>query len=182
MAVSSDISLLFLCGSLRQGSVNAAVLATARARLPAGVTATVYDGMADLPHFNPDDDREPLAAPVAELRRALAEADAVLISTPEYAGSLPGSFKNVLDWSVGSAGLYLKPTGWINPSAAGGAKDTYHALGLVLDRAGAAVVPEATADIPVARDRIGADGLIADAAIRAAIAAVVAALVDAARA
>ncbi|MDR3493322.1 MAG: NAD(P)H-dependent oxidoreductase [Ancalomicrobiaceae bacterium] len=181
MPASPDISLLLLCGSLRSGSVNAAVLATAAACVPAGARGSIYAGMADLPHFNPDDDREPLAAPVADLRRRLGEVDAVLISTPEYAGSLPGSFKNLLDWTVGSGGLYVKPVGWINPSAGGGAKDTYHALCLVLDRAGAAVADAATADIPVGREAIGADGLIADAAICARIAEVVGALVAAVR-
>ncbi|MDR3374820.1 MAG: NAD(P)H-dependent oxidoreductase [Ancalomicrobiaceae bacterium] len=181
MPAPSNISLLFLCGSLRAGSVNAAVLGTAAALAPASARATTYSGMASLPHFNPDDDREPLAAPVADLRRTLGSVDAVLISTPEYAGSLPGSFKNLLDWTVGSAGLYGKPVGWINPSAMGGAKDTYHALALVLERAGATIVAAAAADIPVSRDMIGSDCLIADAGIRARIAAVVAVLVEAAR-
>ena len=179
---SANLSLLLLCGSLRAGSVNAAVLATAAQLVPGGVMATIYAGMADLPHFNPDDDREPLAPPVAELRAAVDEADAVLISTPEYAGSLPGSFKNLLDWTVGGAGIYLKPVGWINPSTIGGARDTYHALRLVLDRAGVSVIEAATVDIPVARDRVGPDGLVSDEAIRERIAAVVAALVAAARA
>jgi NAD(P)H-dependent FMN reductase len=178
----SGASLLFLCGSLRAGSVNAAVLATAARLVPGDVTATIYAGMGELPHFNPDNDREPLAQPVARLRAAVDAADAVLISTPEYAASLPGSFKNLLDWTIGGSGLYEKPVGWINPSALGGARDTYHALRLVLDRAGAVIVGAATADIPVARDRIGADGVIGDAAIRQSIAAVVAALVAAVRA
>jgi chromate reductase len=178
---SAAISLLLLCGSLRAGSVNAAVLATAAQLAPSGVTATVYPGMGDLPHFNPDDDREPLASSVAQLRMAVGQASAVLISTPEYAGSLPGSFKNLLDWTIGGSGLYLKPTGWINPSSVGGARDTYHALRLVLDKAGASVVEAATADIPVARDRIGPDGMVGDEAIRERIGAVVAALVAAAR-
>ncbi len=119
---------------------------------------------------------------MARLRSAVEQAGAVLISTPEYAGSLPGSFKNLLDWTIGGSGLYRKPVGWINPSGLGGARDTYHALRLVLDRAGAAIVEAATADIPVARDRIGPDGVIGDEAIRQSIAAVVTALVAALRA
>jgi NAD(P)H-dependent FMN reductase len=177
----AGVSLLLLCGSLRAGSVNAAVLATAAQLVPGDVATTFYGGMADLPHFNPDDDREPLAPPVAKLRTAVDQSDAVLISTPEYAGSLPGSFKNLLDWTVGGAGLYQKPVGWINPSSLGGARDTYHALRLVLDRAGASVIEAATADIPVARDRIGPDGSVTEEAIRQRIAAVVAALVAAGR-
>jgi len=176
----AGVSLLLLCGSLRAGSVNAAVLATAARLAPGDATATIYGGMADLPHFNPDDDHEPLAPSVAALRVAVDEADAVLISTPEYAGSLPGSFKNLLDWTVGGSGLYEKPAGWINPSTIGGARDTYHALRLVLDRAGATIIEAAAADIPVARDRIGPDGVIVDDAIRGRVAEVVTALLAAA--
>ena len=69
-----------------------------------GVEAEIYDGMGRLPHFNPDDDPADgvgLDAEVAALRAALGEADALLLSTPEYAGALPGSFKNLLDWTVG---------------------------------------------------------------------------------
>lgn len=177
----AGISLLLLCGSLRAGSVNAAVLATAAQLAPGDVTATIYAGMADLPHFNPDDDRAPLPSSVVALRTAVEQAGAVLISTPEYAGSLPGSFKNLLDWTIGGSGLYQKPVGWINPSSLGGARDTYHALRLVLDRAGASVIEAATAEIPVARDRIGPDGLVGDETIRQRIAAVVMAVVAAAR-
>ena len=53
--------------------------------------------MATLPHFNPDADGEPLPAAVANLRAQVAAADAVLFCTPEYAGALPGTFKNLLE-------------------------------------------------------------------------------------
>ena len=59
---------------------------------------------------------------VAELRAAVRETDAVLFSTPEYAGALPGSFKNLLDWMIGDdkpGSIYEKPVAWINPSAHG---------------------------------------------------------------
>ena len=91
---------------------------------------------AGLPHFNPDDDVEPLDPAVAELRAAIDAADAVLFSTPEYAGALPGSFKNLLDWTIGGGEIYEKPVGWINASALGGATDAYESLGIVLRYAG----------------------------------------------
>ncbi len=80
--------ILLICGSLRAGSGNAAVLATAATF----TAATAFTGLADLPHFNPDDDREPLPPAVAELRAAIKTADALLFCTPEYAGGLPGAF------------------------------------------------------------------------------------------
>jgi len=174
-------TLLLIAGSLRAQSVNGAVIATAAEMMPEGGRAVVYAQLAALPHFNPDDDREPLPDPVADLRRQLENADAALFSTPEYAGSLPGSFKNLLDWSVGGRGLYRLPAGWINPSTLGGAQDTYATLRIVLGRAGADIVEEACIDIPVPRDAVGPDRRIAAPDIRAAIGQTVAKLVTAAK-
>src|SRR5438067_8496137 len=98
VAASTPARILLISGSTRSGSTNAAALRTAAAVAPDGVTGVVYQGLADLPHFNPDDDHEPLHPRVAELRAQIARSDAVLFCTPEYAGALPGSFKNLLDW------------------------------------------------------------------------------------
>jgi NAD(P)H-dependent FMN reductase len=163
-------------GSLRVGSTNGAALATAQSLIPAGSTAVLYGGLADLPHFNPDHDRVPLSPAVAELRAALAAADAVLFSTPEYAGSLPGSFKNLLDWTVGE-GMYRKPVGWINASAQGAADGAYDTLRVVLGYVSAGLVKDACVKIPVRRDVVGPDGLITDRETKEAIRAVVVALV-----
>ena len=78
--------------------------------------------MTDLPHFNPDDDHDPLPHAVADLRARIGAADAVLICTPEYAGALPGTFKNLLDWSVGGPEMYGKPVAWVNASGAADAR------------------------------------------------------------
>ena len=93
--------ILLISGSTRSGSTNTALLRTAAAAPPPGVEATLYAGMTDLPHFNADDDVDPLPPAVADLRRQIAAANAVLFCTPEYAGALPGTFKNLLDWTVG---------------------------------------------------------------------------------
>ena len=154
------IRILLIGGSLREGSVNAAVLKTARADAPANVEAILYERLGDLPLFNPDLDRDPLPEPVAHLRANLGAAGAVLFSTPEYAGSLPGAFKNLLDWTVGG-GLYGKPVGWINPSSHGGSDGTYETLRVVLGFAGAEVVETACLKIPIQRADIGDDGLVA---------------------
>jgi chromate reductase len=122
------VTMVLISGSLRARSVNGAVVETAAKLLPAGARAVVYRRLADLTHFNPDEDRDPLPEPVAEMRELIRAADAVLFSTPEYAGSLPGSFKNLLDWTVGGSCIYCLPVSWINPSAHGGSQDTYTAL------------------------------------------------------
>jgi len=111
--------ILLVSGSTRGSSANTAALRTMRAIAGRPVTAVLYEGLSTLPAFNPDDDREPLPPAPAELRRAIAAADAVVFCTPEYAGSLPGSFKNLLDWTVGGGEMYGKPTAWINVAAPG---------------------------------------------------------------
>ena len=181
MSESQPVRLVLIGGSLRSQSVNGAVIATAAKIAPAGALAVIYRRMGELPHFNPDDDHDPLPEPVADLRKQLEDVDAALFSTPEYAGSLPGSFKNLLDWTVGGSGLYGVPAGWINPSALGGSQDTYHALRIVLGRAGAEIIESACLDVPVPRDAVGADGLIESEQIRSAIRRALDALLEAAR-
>jgi NAD(P)H-dependent FMN reductase len=137
----------------------------------------MYRGMATLPHFNPDDDREgaPVHPSVAELRAAIAGCDAVLICTPEYAGALPGALKNLLEWTVGDGGTYRKPIAWINasgPAAPTGGADAHESLRKVLGYVHADIVEEACARIPLTRDALGADGTVSDAVARDAIATV----------
>lgn len=176
--------LLLLNGSLRRDSVNGALLRTVLAVVPAGITAELYGGMGQLPHFNPDEDHAPLPPAVEALREAVARADAVLICTPEYAGALPGSFKNLLDWTVGSVVLDRKPVAWVNCSVnPAGAGDAHASLRLVLGYVGAQVIEEACTHLPVPRTRIEGDGLIHDGglldALRRTLAALRAGLPDA---
>jgi NAD(P)H-dependent FMN reductase len=167
--------LLLISGSLRAGSSNSATLRTAAALTPAGVEAEIYDGMGRLPHFNPDDDPADgigLDAEVATLRAALGEADALLLCTPEYAGALPGSFKNLLDWTVGGGQMDAMPTAWINVSGAAapsGGADAHESLRKILGFTGAQIVEDACLRLPLARGDVGEDGLIAPEEARAAI-------------
>ncbi len=99
---ADSLHLLLVSGSTRAASTNTATLRTAASLSVAGVTTTLYDGLTLLPAFNPDDE-DPLPAAVVDLRAAGRRADAVIFCTPEYAGALPGSFQNVLDWTVGGS-------------------------------------------------------------------------------
>jgi NAD(P)H-dependent FMN reductase len=175
--------VLLISGSTRAASSNTALLRTAAVAAPAGIEAVLYDGLAGLPHFNPDDDREPLPVAVAELRSAIAASDAVLFCTPEYAGTLPPSMKNLLDWTVGGTELSDKPVAWVNAAADGrrglGAQAT---LETVLGYVQTAIVADACRHVPVAPGAVGPDGLIADETTRAAIADVLLTLAKAAAA
>jgi NAD(P)H-dependent FMN reductase len=179
-------SILLVPGSQRQGSTNVAVLRTAAALAPEGVDAIVFEGLGELPLFNPDDDAEGAAVPeaVRAMRDAVGRADAVLVCTPEYAGALPAALKNLLEWTIGDAGTYGKPVAWINAAGAAaptGAADAHASLRRVLEYSGADIAEEACVRVPVARAAIGAGGLVDDPDARRGIALAVERLAEHAR-
>jgi len=90
--------ILGIAGSLRRGSHNRKLLRAAGEALPPGVELVEWDGLADLPAFNEDEENDPPEV-VRDFLRELEDADALLISTPEYNASLPGALKNALDWA-----------------------------------------------------------------------------------
>jgi len=104
----SGVRILAVCGSLQAQSSNLTLLRAAMARAPAGVEVVLFDGLRDLPHFDPDLEANGAPESVAVWRRALAESDAVLIASPEYGHSLPGALKNAIDWVIGSGELERK--------------------------------------------------------------------------
>jgi chromate reductase len=91
--------ILGIPGSLRRDSHNVGLLRAAALSLPPGIELEVFDGLGELPLYNADLDVEPELEPVARLREAIADADGVLIATPEFNGSIPGVLKNALDWA-----------------------------------------------------------------------------------
>jgi chromate reductase len=169
--------VLVISGSTRSSSTNTAFTRTAARSAPPGVEVSVIDDVAVLPHFNPDADRDPLPDPVVALRAQIAAADAVLFCTPEYAGTLPGSFKNLLDWTVGGTELTGKPVAWVKVAADPRRGEGAHAtLATVLTYVQARIVDDACRHIPVPRESVGPDGLVADPAVPEAIAATLRAL------
>src|SRR5512132_3928684 len=108
----ADVKVLALVGSLRAASINRQLAELAAETAPDGVTVTVYEGLGDLPFYNQDIDNDDVAEPVVALRAAAAEADAALVVTPEYNGSIPGVLKNAIDWlsrPFGNGALKGKP-------------------------------------------------------------------------
>jgi chromate reductase, NAD(P)H dehydrogenase (quinone) len=100
-----EVNIVAISGSLQHRSSNSALL-RAMVTDATSVVMNVGHELGELPHFRPDVDGD---AHVDSLRRAVARADALLIATPEYAGGMPGTLKNALDWLVGSGELYGKP-------------------------------------------------------------------------
>ena len=121
---------------------------------------------------------------MAGLRAQLAASDAVLFCTPEYAGALPGSFKNLLDWTVGGGEIYGKPVAWINVSSVAaptGGADAHASLATVLGYVGADVSEAACARAPMSRSAVGPDGTVTDPHVRQQLGDVLTALARHAR-
>lgn len=108
-----------ISGSLRPGSHNTELLRAAAEALPPGAQLVVFDRLAELPHYEPELDAAGPPEAAESLREALRSADALLIATPEYNGSLPGALKNAIDWGSrprGDAALAGLPTAVIGAS------------------------------------------------------------------
>jgi chromate reductase len=170
------VQLLLVSGSLQRVSANRALLAVAARCAEADARVAWFDGIAEIPHFNTDlaDDLEPVVA----WRRAIGRADGVLIASPEYAHSLPGSLKNALDWLVGTGELYEKPVGLMSAGLSGGQR-ALDALTQTLSAQGARVVGRL--EVAGVRPKQDADGNIVDPGTIAQTCALVTDLVQAAR-
>ena len=159
------MKVLGISGSLRSGSYNRQLLRAAEGLLPAEVEYVVYDGLKDVPPFDEDDDFEPAPAAVTALRRAIGEADAVLIATPEYNSSVPGVLKNALDWvsrPIATNTLRNKPVAVVGASTgAFGAVWAQAELRKVLAAIGARVVDGEVA-VGHAPTRFAEDGRLED--------------------
>src|ERR1700677_4042513 len=116
----SEVKVLTLVGSLRAASVNRQLAELAAESAPDGVVVTVFDGLGELPFYNEDIATAAVAASVTALRAAAADADAALVVTPEYNGSIPGVLKNAIDWlsrPFGNSALKDKPLADIGAAA-----------------------------------------------------------------
>ncbi len=135
----SENRILAIVGSLRAASTNRQLAETAVRVAPAGAEVVIYEGLADLPFYNEDIDvaDAPIPAVVA-LREAAAAADALLVVTPEYNGTIPGVLKNAIDWlsrPYGAGAIVDKPVAIVSSSPSqNGAKwshdDTRKSIGI----------------------------------------------------
>lgn len=133
--------LMLISGSTRARSSNSQALrAVADLDVPR-LDLDWYDGLPALPAFVPHEPGRPHA--VTDMLERIERADAVLFSTPEYAGGLPGSLKNLLDWTVGGGQLYRKAVAWLDVANPGRGSGARLQLSTVLRYVGARVVPPA---------------------------------------
>jgi chromate reductase, NAD(P)H dehydrogenase (quinone) len=176
------LRILGISGSLRPQSHNTKLLRNAEDLLPAVVEFELWQGLRNVPPYDEQDDVEPLPAPVAALKDAIAEADGILFATPEYNSSVPGQLKNALDWASrppSNSPLRNKPVAVVGASTgAFGAVWAQAELRKVLAATGARVV-DAEVAVGHADSRFDDDGRLVDEAFRQELAETVDALVEA---
>ncbi len=159
------LKILTISGSRRVGSVNSALLETARKISSDKFDFVSYEDLAALPIFNQDLEGENIPDVAFELGKAITEADAVLIATPEYNGAIPGGLKNLLDWGSrpwGQGAFNGKVVAVIGASPSEyGASRAVEMTSNILE-AMSAVVINRKLTVGNAPDRVGNDGEIVD--------------------
>ncbi len=173
------MKILAISGSLRRASISTELLRAAGLLAPADTSIILFDGLGALPHFNPDLDIDPPPPAVRVLRESIAGADAVLISSPEYAHGVPGVLKNALDWLVSGIEIVTKPVGLFNPAPR--AVHAQASLVETLRTMAADVVPGAQASVPLLGRARGAADIAADPELAAMVQGALAALTEAVR-
>jgi chromate reductase, NAD(P)H dehydrogenase (quinone) len=157
--------ILAVSGSLRAGSYNTSLLRAAVEAAPEGIEVELWEGLADLPLYDEDLDDADAPESVRRLRADWAAADAILFSTPEYNGSVPGGLKNAIDWASRPRleGVLRNKTVAVVGASTGqfGALWAQQDLKRILGVAGARVVGT---EIPVSRahERVDANGRLLD--------------------
>ena len=158
------VNVLGVAGSLRAQSWNKQLLAAAAELMPEGATLRTFD-LAEIPLYNEDLREQGYPAPVADLRAAVAAADAVVIATPEYNYSIPGVLKNALDWAsrppsppfAGKVGATFGGS----PGMHGTVRAQNH-LKEVLRGMGVLVVPKPEIYVGKVNDKFDAEGRLVD--------------------
>jgi chromate reductase, NAD(P)H dehydrogenase (quinone) len=167
--------ILLISGNPREASLHTAALRTAAQVAPPEITAALYAGLTTLPAFVPGEWSPP--EPVTRLRQEVAAADAVLLCTPEFAGSLPGSLKNLLDWLVDGGDLTGKPVTWLSLAVPGEDEGARETLESVLGHAAAKVLRSACIRIPVDPAGVDVADVVADPRLHQALQDMLATLV-----
>jgi NAD(P)H-dependent FMN reductase len=169
------MKILALCGSLRAASINAALLRAFARVAPAGVEVSVLPSLGVLPLFNPDLEADPPPT-VRALHAAVAQADGLVIASPEYAHGVSGTIKNALDWLVAFEPFIHKPVAVLNASPRAHHADD--ALRETLRTMSAGLVGGSSFALPLLGAGLGEDAMAGSPAVADLAAQVVAALRD----
>lgn len=123
----ADLKKIFaISGSTRENSTNLGLIKAISGLYSDRLEIKIFQGLSEIPHFNPDLDNGSPPKAILDFRKQLNEADGILICTPEYAMGVPGSLKNAIDWTVSSMEFSQKPVALITASSSG--KNTHLSL------------------------------------------------------
>lgn len=156
--------IIALCGSTRKTSTNLSLLHAIRSLTETKSAFSIFQGLANLPHFNPDLDNDTPPSEVIEFRKLLRGADGILICTPEYAMGVPGTLKNAIDWTVSSCEFSKKPVALITASSLGekGHASLLETLKIIESN----ITEETQLRISYAKTKISQAGVIVDEATK----------------
>jgi chromate reductase, NAD(P)H dehydrogenase (quinone) len=163
-ATFSNEKILAISGSTKAISTNALYITAISRFLDEEFEVTNFPSIADIPHFNPDLDQGNSPQAIEALRSIIKKADGIIISTPEYAMGLPGSLKNLLDWTVSAASFSGKPVLALVASTKG--EKAYQSLIDILTVIEARLSPQL---ISFAKAKIDNDAAITDKGTLAAL-------------
>ena len=152
------MNVLAVSGSLRLASSNTNVLRALRLVAPAGIEVVLHPPLDSLPFFNADIEEVVLPPAVEAWRSRIRLADALVISSPEYAHGVSGVLKNALDWLVGGVEVVAKPIAVINAQPR--ATIAHAALVETLRVMGGRIVEEAS--LPLTGRKLDAEGIVSD--------------------
>jgi len=158
--------VLGISGSLRAASFNSALLRAAIRVAPPEVALTIFEGVGQLPLFNPDLEAR-LPPQVKALHAAVAASDALLLASPEYAHGVTGTIKNTLDWLVSFEPFVYKPVAVLNASPRAHHADA--ALRETLKTMSAVIVEAASISIPLLGANLTEEGMSQDPMVYPAV-------------
>ena len=152
-----------ISGSTRTSSTNLNYIKAIQELAADLFSVSIFDGLMNIPPFNPDDDNENVPAVIKSFRNQLKEAHGILICTPEYAMGVPGALKNAIDWTVSSMEFSKKPVALITASLSG--QKGHAALMETLIVIESIIPAETQLIIPFAKTKISADNKVTDDAV-----------------
>lgn len=153
-------TILAISGSTKSISTSSLLLNYIKEYYSDRVDVLIYNGLASLPHFNPDMEKGGLPEEVTTLRELVDKADGVLFCTPEYVFSLPGSLKNAIEWCVSTTVFSGKPVATIVAAASG--QKAFESLNLILTTIECQLPETSRLLINGAKGKVSVDGTITD--------------------
>lgn len=168
--------ILAISGSTKKNSSNGSILKHIALTYKDQLEVDIFEDIDQLPHFNPDLEGKNLPTVVQEFRDRITSSDGVIICTPEYVFSLPGSLKNAIEWNVSTTNFSNKPVAFIVAAASG--EKAFEALDLILTTIECSFAEKSRLLIKGLKGKVQAGGIITDQVTAKNISVVVESLID----